>query len=254
MKKIISLFLVLFLVAIVVGCDNNRNQENDNLQTSQNQNNGNNKDNSSETKNNTVDNTDKGADPNSSDENGNTNPENDNNTSSDIEKPKREDIDGGVKFTFEQLPKNSDEISKIVDFKDEKYVAALFLATFVTHLNDSEEAIKMVNVLKGPQPLSDSEISFFNDQMEYKPHLHKAYFEGATPENNYTPDEPLSVIIYDDKIKPSEEGYIRVFVEIKGADNPRYIKLRQKGDEWFIWEYYGILMSIKSAAESDPWK
>lgn len=171
----------------------------------------------------------------------------------EIEAPKREEIKGGVKFTFKRLPMNAVEISKIVDFKDEKSVSAMFIATLVGYFENKDESIAMINVLKGPESISNYDINFLDSQLKEKPYLPNAYFEGATPENNYTPNEPLTIIIYDDTNK-SEDGYIRVFVKTTGADSPRGIMLRQKGDEWFIWDYPGILMGVRLPAEQDVWK
>ena len=39
-----------------------------------------------------------------------------------------------------------------------------------------------------------------------------------------------------------------------GADNPRPIKLRQRGSDgkWFLWEQY-LLTGVRTPKDSDPW-
>ena len=51
----------------------------------------------------------------------------------------------------------------------------------------------MLNFLRGPRPLSPYEISFLDDRFRdgnwYVPF---SYFKGAIPENDYTPNEPVT--------------------------------------------------------------
>ena len=170
-----------------------------------------------------------------------------------IESPVKEEIEGGTKFIFNKLPKSEQDIKQMVDFKDEKYITALFLASLVRFVENADDGIKMINVLRGPQAMSDYDINFLKNQLSDKKYLPQSYFEGATPENNYKPKEPFTVNIFDED-KQIEEGYIRTFVWTKGADNIRYMTLRQKGDEWFVWEYPGIVSGIKIPADADVWK
>ena len=40
---------------------------------------------------------------------------------------------------------------------------------------------------------------------------------------------------------------------VYGADNPREIVLRQKGDgQWLLWEQY-LMVSIRQSKSEDPW-
>ena len=47
---------------------------------------------------------------------------------------------------------------------------------------------------------------------------------------------------------------MRLFLRTPGADSPRPIRLRRKGDQWFIWDYPGILSGIRIPAKEDPWQ
>ena len=95
---------------------------------------------------------------------------------------------------------------------------------------------------------------FLRDRLRDKPYLPLAYFEGAAPENNYTPAKPYVLnVLPDPRPQDIEAGYIRVFLKTAGADSPRPVKLRQKGSLWYLWEYSSILSGIRSLAECDPW-
>ena len=90
--------------------------------------------------------------------------------------------------------------------------------------------------------------------MHGKSYLPLAYFGGATPANNYVPSTSLTLeVIADSRPQDIEEGYLRLFLKMTGADSPRPIKLRQKGDFWYLWEYSSILSGIRIPSEADAW-
>ena len=87
-----------------------------------------------------------------------------------------------------------------------------------------------------------------------KPYLPLAYFEGATPQNNYTPAQPYVLnVLPDPRSQDIEAGYIRVFLKTAGADAQRPVKLRKKGGQWYLWEYSSILSGIRIPVKDDPW-
>ena len=50
-----------------------------------------------------------------------------------------------------------------------------------------------------------------------------------------------------------EEGYCKLFIPCGGADDPRPIKLRRKGNgQWFLWEQY-LMTGIRVPTSADPW-
>lgn len=80
-----------------------------------------------------------------------------------------------------------------------------------------------------------------------------SYFTGATPDNNYTPTEPFSVTVTSDAHSYDEQGYARLYIGSGGADSPRPIKLRRKGDgQRCLWEQY-LLTDIRQPKANDPW-
>ena len=77
---------------------------------------------------------------------------------------------------------------------------------------------------------------------------------GATPDNNYTPAQPYTVEIRSNHTSNDEPGYMKLFIPCGGADDPRPIKLRQRGSDgkWFLWEQY-LLTGVRTPKAEDPW-
>ena len=162
---------------------------------------------------------------------------------------------GAVKFTFTSMPANADEIRELLTSypqTDKFHTAALFMTALVRYVESPEDGLAMIDALKGPQLLSTMDKSFIKDRFSDKKYLPRAYFEGAKPENNYQPTEPWTLVLYEDPVAPPA-GYSYVHVKTSGADSPRRIVMRAKGDQQFLWEYNGVLMSIRLPAEADPW-
>lgn len=51
-----------------------------------------------------------------------------------------------------------------------------------------------------------------------------------------------------------EKDYMKLFIPCGGADDPRPIKMRQRGSDgkWFLWEQY-LLTGVRTPKEADPW-
>lgn len=164
------------------------------------------------------------------------------------------------KFTFNAIPSNLNEfkVLKEADLKDPFGVTALTILAFNTYVADKQAGTEMLNFLKGPEPLSPSDDVFIRDRfMDGKSYVVRSYFNGAKPENDYTPAEPYTIEVQEqahsrDTIK---EGYIKLFITSGGADSPRYITLRTKPStgEWFLWDYKGMLMSIRVPVSQNKW-
>ncbi len=130
----------------------------------------------------------------------------------------------------------------------------MLLCALHLYVADKDTGISALNVIRGPRPMTPYDTQFLRDRLYDKPYLPLAYFQGATPQNNYQPDIPYMLDIRSDsRPQDVESGYIRVFLKTTGADSPRPIKLRQKGNQWFLWEYSSILTGIRIPVEKDPW-
>ena len=112
----------------------------------------------------------------------------------------------------------------------------------------------MLNWLRGPRPMNGQEISFLNDRFrDGKSYIPFSYFAGAAPENDYTPRQPFTLLVGSNHTSNTEEGYCKLFIPCGGADSPRPITLRRKGNgQWFLWEQY-LMTGIQMPKSADPW-
>lgn len=159
-----------------------------------------------------------------------------------------------MQFVFEKMPDTLEEFKSMGYFSinNPHSTSALFMLALCKYVEDKKLGIEMINLLKGPIDLTKYEENFLADRLSDKLYLPYSYFDGATPENNYTANLPLTIQTYEDS-SYVEPGYVKVLLNSSGADSKRFIKLRQKGDEYFIWEYPGILSSIRIPKNEDPW-
>ena len=161
-----------------------------------------------------------------------------------------------MKMTVSSVPTTSEEFSALPqnDLSKPENTCVMFLLALALYLKDSDAGVAALNTLRGPRPLGNYDIQFLRDRLRGKSYLPLAYFDGATPANNYVPSTPLTLeVIADSRPQDIEEGYLRLFLKTAGADSPRPIKLRQKGDFWYLWEYSSILSGIRIPSEADAW-
>lgn len=159
-------------------------------------------------------------------------------------------------FTFVALPESVEELRSLPEaamdtpFK----TAALTVCALCAFAAVPENGTQMLNFLRGPRPLNGSDISFIQDRFRgERTYIPFSYFAGATPENNYTPKEPYTVTVTSDAHSFDEQGYARLYIICGGADSPRPVKLRKKGDgQWCLWEQY-LLTDIRQPKANDPW-
>lgn len=161
-----------------------------------------------------------------------------------------------MNISFASLPSNLDELKALPEasLKEPEYGAALFVIAMMNYKNDPATAISMLEFLKGPGGVSEYEKQFINDRLsDGKEYVVRSYFAGTSPENDYTPSIPYTVIPEKDAAS-EDNGRIRVFMRSSGADSPRMIKMRLKAStgEWFIEEEM-ILSDIRIPKSSDPW-
>ena len=131
--------------------------------------------------------------------------------------------------------------------------AALTVCALCVYAADKEIGAEMLNFLQGPRPLNNAQISFLNDRFRDGHHVPFSYFKGAVPANDYTPDTPFTITIESGAYSDANEGYKKLFIKSGGADNPREIVLRMRGDgKWFLWEQF-LMVSIRDAKSADPW-
>lgn len=159
-------------------------------------------------------------------------------------------------FTFTELPESLAQMQALPEASlDSPFkTAALTVCALCAYAADKNIGTEMLNWLRGPRPLNGMEISFLNDRFrDGKTYIPFSYFEGATPDNDYTPSEPFRITVQSTHVSGEEQGYMKLFIPCGGADSPRPIKLRMKGDgKWFLWEQY-LLTGIRTPKSADPW-
>ncbi len=160
-----------------------------------------------------------------------------------------------MKFTFNKLPNNLEELknSENFDLTNPHFAAAAFILSIKRYVEDKDAGIEMINFLKGPVDLDNHDKSFLRDRLMDKKYLPDSYFLGATPENNYSLNSPFEIEIIDDNTSFREEDYSKLYIKSGGADSKRPITIRKKGDEHFVWEYSSILLGIVKPKKDDVW-
>jgi hypothetical protein len=167
-------------------------------------------------------------------------------------------MSGGFNMSviFTALPNSLHEFIQLPqqDLKDPEHTCALFLCALKLFVANREEGVAALNILKGPSPLSTYDIHWYADRLMDKNYLPLAYFEGATPQNNYTPSLPYTLHFFPDpRPQDCEAGYMRLYLKTAGADSPRAIRLRKKGDNWYLWDAPAIMTGVRIPAKEDPW-
>lgn len=177
-----------------------------------------------------------------------------------LEKAKANALSKKETFTFEKIPTTVEEFKALPEaskLTDPFATTALTIVAYAAYAENPEAGIEMFNVLRGPAPMSNLDISRTVDSLRGRKYVPYSYFVGATVENSYTPSVPYKVEVIqtthtDDNLS---EGYKKLFVKSAGADSERYIILRTKAStkEWFLSEHAGILPSIRVPQNENPW-
>lgn len=158
---------------------------------------------------------------------------------------------------FERLPKTLDELKALPEASlDSPYkTAALTVAALCLWPENRDEAWEMLRYISGPREMTPYERQFINDRFtDGKDYIPRSYFDGAVPENDYTPGMPYTLRLFDDVYSHADERYSSVLLVSGGADTPRNITLRAKPSEgkWYLWEQF-ILVGTREPVSSDPW-
>ena len=161
-----------------------------------------------------------------------------------------------AQFTFAKLPESLEEFKALPEASlDDPYkTAALTVVALCVYAADKNIGIEILNFLKGPRPLSNLEIQFIDDRLrDGKTYVPFSYFKGAKPENDYSPDQPYTVTVESNAYSDANKGYMKLLIRSGGADTPREVQLRMKGDgQWLLWEQF-LLPDIRKPKSSDPW-
>ena len=163
-------------------------------------------------------------------------------------------------ITYDKLLTNKEELLTI-DRTNPFNVVGAFINTICNYdPNNEEPFFDMLQALMGEyQPISNMMKQQIKDRMTQNnkySYIGKSYFVGATPENDYTPNEVLQIEVKENPYTDQEEGYKRLFVKSGGADSDRPIVLRlAKDGNYYVWSdsFMGILSDIRGLESSNPW-
>lgn len=153
---------------------------------------------------------------------------------------------------FETLPRSVDELRALPQssMKNPFEVAALVVAVLCRYEESQQDALDMLNVLRGARPISPYDIQFLRDRLAGKSYIPLSYFAGATPENGYKPDVPYSVTVSDNAYSYADSGFVKLDIRSGGADSPRQVQLRRKGEQWYLWENF-LMADIRRPEGTD---
>ena len=138
--------------------------------------------------------------------------------------------------------------------KDPFEVAAIVAAVLCRYEESPQDCIDMLNLLRGSRQMSPYDLQFLRDRLSGKGYVPRSYFAGATPDNDYTPNVPYTIQVSDNlySYTDSLEGYVKLDLRSGGADNPRQVQLRSKGEQWFLWENF-LMSDIRPPKKDDDW-
>ena len=157
---------------------------------------------------------------------------------------------------LDRLPANVEELKSMpqAQFATPFDTAVLAVAVMCNYEKDVQSTIDMINYLKGPQPLSTYDIQFIRDRLAGKGYVPRSYIRGTSPDNDYAlPAAPYEIEVSDNPYSYTNEGYATLWLTASGADSPRQVTLRRKGDgQWLLWQIT-FLSDVRQPKSSDPW-
>ena len=160
------------------------------------------------------------------------------------------------KFAFSALPKNLYEMQQMPEASmDDPYkTAALTVCALCVYGEDKQAGIDMLNWLKGPVSLSAFDISFLDDRFRGgNTCVPYSYFQGAVPDNDYTPSQPYMLTIEEGPYADAVSKYKKLHIRSGGADSAREVLLRLGADgKWYLWNQF-LMLSIRTPRSKNPW-
>ena len=134
--------------------------------------------------------------------------------------------------------------------------AAFVMAALMRYEQNQSDCFEMLDWLKGPENLSGFEKSQINERLENKKKFYKvrSFFNGATPDNDYTPTKPLKLKVSTNSYSFTSENWGTLHYTSGGADSQRPVRLRKKPStgEWFLVEIV-FLADIRAPKSDNPW-
>ena len=99
-------------------------------------------------------------------------------------------------ITFDKLPSNVEELKSmpIASLNEPEYGAALFVAAMMHYSVNKDETFGMLDFLNGPYEVTQYQKQFIADRMAEGDYVVRSFFAGTSPENDYTPSMPYTIV------------------------------------------------------------
>ena len=176
---------------------------------------------------------------------------------------------GQRRYVFQVLPQNAAQLKTIDRSGEEgKYlVLALLPACFKMWTPQNPEVCyDMMKVLMNSPTLASTPPfnNFTKDFVRARmmqngkwAYIGNAYYEGAAPQNGYTPNQPYAITVREYVYAPQistiygkQLSVEKVVIEFAGADTERQLSVYQdpQDHQWYIWSdsYGGFLADVKT--------
>lgn len=166
-------------------------------------------------------------------------------------------------FSFKKLDLSIEEFRPLVKAarQDSFEIAALTAVALCNYRFDKDRCIAMLNGLRNPaDPMGEREILSITERLSGRDFIPYSYFTGAIQFNDYTPRQPYTVNVKDNKYSFYNEGWAELWLHSTGTNEDRPVRLRQKPSTgaWYLSEQMLIVdMDLAPAEEEeeddDPW-
>ena len=158
--------------------------------------------------------------------------------------------------TLQALPRTLAEMQAMpqADLQSPYGTAALTIAALCRYGESVDDCVQMLDFLRGPRPLSPMDKQFLRDRLVGKAYVPISYFEGTSPQNDYTPSVPYRITVKKNPYSEQGEDFLTLYVHSSGADSDRIVEVRRKPStgQWFLWEAK-CLSDIRVPVSADPW-
>ena len=160
-------------------------------------------------------------------------------------------------FVFNSLPRNVNELKAMPEaaLSTPFMTAALTVAVLCAYGENPAACIEMLNVLRGPGPLSTYETQFMRDRLTGKTYKPFSFFAGASAQNGYVPNKPYQITVLEQAYSYPTADYATLYIRSGGADSPRSVTLRLKPStgQWFLTNHHSLLPGIRIPDAENPW-
>ncbi len=160
-----------------------------------------------------------------------------------------------VEVIIDKIPRSVEEFKALPQASQtsEFDVAALTVIALCVYPENRDASLEMLNVLRGPRPLSEMDKQFIRDRFMDKDYVPRSFLRGAVPGNDYTVAAPYVIEVEENPYSYEQEGYAKLYLKSGGADSPRAVQLRlAKDGKWYLWEQF-LLADIRQPESSNLW-